>query len=519
MSLFRALKNSKGWVALVLLLVICGSPALAQKKVKLKQADKAKGGRKNGDRYERLLGNVIFIQNKTTIYCDSAHFFKKKNSLEAFGKVRITEGDSVTITGRKLEYDGDKKLAKLRNNVVFTKLATATLYTDHLDYMRPSNMAFYYNGGKLVDSANVLTSRKGYYDLNSNMASFKKDVKVVNPDYTMFADSLQYNTRSKLIYFVAKTTVVNKDSSTFEYERGVYNTATKVSDLKSGTGETQDYTIVGNEYDLDALRNIAKVRGDVVMTYKKEQLIIYGQASDYYKSSGLTKVYNNAYVAKVTDQDTLFMTADTLVSLDDIDPTKRRLLAFHNVKIYNKDLQGTADSLEYRSSDSTIYFYKDPILWSEGNQLTADSIRMLIKNNTINKIYLVANAFVISQDTLTNFNQIKGRKMTADIANSRISRVYVQGNGESLYYAVDEKLNVLMGMNKIICSNIIIRFREGRVNNLSFLVKPEANFIPPHELKKDEMVLKGFEWKSEKKPTRNDVVKSKKTRKPQIQAN
>src|SRR4051812_27274332 len=174
---------------IVLLLITLANTVSAQKKVKLRQADVAKGGKKNGDRYERLLGNVIFTQNKTTIFCDSAHFYKKQNSLEAYGKVKITEGDSVNITGRKLEYDGNKKIAKLRSNVVFTKLATATLYTDYLDYSRPTNIAYYFNGGKLVDSANVLTSVKGYYNVNNNLASFKKNVKMVNPDYTMYSDS------------------------------------------------------------------------------------------------------------------------------------------------------------------------------------------------------------------------------------------------------------------------------------------------------------------------------------------
>src|SRR5687768_10098317 len=169
-------------------------------------------------------------------------------------------------------------------------------------------------------------------------------------------------------------------------------------------------------------------------------------------------------------------------------------------------MQGIADSVEYLTEDSIRYFYNKPVLWSQGNQLTADSISMLIKNNAINKIFLKANAFVISTDTLLNYNQIKGRKMTAEIADSKIKRVLVEGNGESLYFALDEKNSILMGMNKIICSNIIIRFKEGRVNNLSFYVKPEANFIPPHELKKDQMTLKGYSWKIDERPTREEVV-------------
>ena len=507
MNVSRILQFIQRVLALVALVTVA-TTAYGQKKVKLKDADLLRSGKKGEHGFSRLIGNVVFVQNQTTIYCDSAHFYKKENSLEAFGNVRIIEGDSITITGSHLLYDGDAKTAKLRRNVVFTKLKTATLYTNNLDYARPANQAYYFNGGKLVDSINVLTSKKGYYNVNSNLASFKDNVTVTHPDYTMHADSMQYNSRTKDIFFVTQTTVINKDSSTMVYEGGKYNTITKLSDLHEGVGESEDYIIEGDEYDLDATRNVAKVRGNVVMTSKKEKLIIYGQASDYFRNEGITKVYNNAFVAKITDDnDTLFMSADTLVSVDSKDPEKKRILAYHDVKIFKTDLQGTADSLEYRAADSTIYFYKDPVLWTQGNQLTADSISMLIEKNTISKMFLLDNAFVISQDTLQNFNQIKGREMTAEFANSKISRVIVQGNGESIYFALDEKDQAFMGMNKIICSNITIRFKEGKVNNLSFYVKPEASFIPPHELKKEQKTLKGFEWRGDDKPKREDVVK------------
>ncbi|MBT1685551.1 OstA-like protein [Dawidia soli] len=488
--------------------LLAGGPLLAQKRVHLKQADKLRGGRMGDERFDRLLGNVIMTQNNTTIYCDSAYFFKKRNFVEAFGRVRILEGDSVTITGRKLEYDGNTKLARLRNNVVFTKLATATLYTEYLDFDRNRNLAYYKTGGRLVDSVNTLTSVRGYYNVSNNLASFKKNVDVKNPDYTMTADSLQYNSRSKIIYFVSPTNVVRSDSSTIVYESGFYETITKRSDLKLGQAETQDYTLDAEDYKLDDFRKRYLFRRNVVMTYKKESLVIYGQAADYYRTKGIAKVYNNAYLAKVADNgDTLFMSADTLVSIDSPDPSKKRLLAYNNVKIYKRDMQGLADSVEYRSIDSTLYFYEKPVLWSEGNQMTADSIRALMKNNTIDRIYMVANSFVISRDTLINFNQIKGRLMTTYFRNQQISHVYVEGNGESLYFLLDEKTNKSSGMNKIICSNIMIRFKEGKVNNLTFYKKPEASVIPPHELKIEDTKLKGFQWRGDEKPTREDVVK------------
>jgi hypothetical protein len=170
-------------------------------------------------------------------------------------------------------------------------------------------------------------------------------------------------------------------------------------------------------------------------------------------------------------------------------------------------MQGLADSVEYRAIDSTIYFYEKPVLWSEGNQMTADSIRAVMKNNTIDRIHMVANSFVISRDTLVNYNQIKGRLMTTYFRDQKISHVYVEGNGESLYFLLDEKTNLSSGMNKIICSNIMIRFKQGKVNNLTFYKKPEASVIPPHELKIEDTKLKGFEWRGKEKPAREDVVK------------
>lgn len=493
----------------VLVVMLAIGSAEAQKRVQLKNADKLKGkGGDGAERFDRLIGNVILVQNKTTIYCDSAYLYKKRNFVEAFGKVRIVEGDSITITGNKLEYDGNTKKAKLRNNVVFTKLATSTLYTDNLDFDRPKNLAYYFNGGRLVDSINVLTSQKGYYDLNSNMASFKKKVDVKNPDYTMTSDSLQYNSRSKIIYFRTPTNVMDKDSSTFVYNDGEYDTKTKQSVLELGVAESTEYILESEDFALDNIRQIYKLRKSVKLISKKENLIIYGQAADYYKATGIIKVYDRAYVAKITeDNDTLFMAADTLVSIDDPDPIKKRLLAYHNVKIFKEDLQGIADSMEYRSSDSTIYFYEDPVLWSEGNQMTADSIRMLIKNNTIDRIFMNVNSFIIAQDSLFNFNQIKGRKMTAEFKEKKLSRMIVEGNGESIYYAFSEEEKTAMGVNRIICSNITIRFKEGKVNTLSFYVQPEARFIPPHEIKEEDIRLKGFVWRDKDKPIKTDVKK------------
>jgi lipopolysaccharide export system protein LptA len=502
----------------------------AQKTIKLKYADKIiRRAEKNSsdERSDWVVGNmaegkqVIFEQNQTTIYCDSAKRIKKNNSIEAYGHVRITDGDSVTVTSVMLTYDGNKRIARLRKNVVFHKLQTATLYTDFLDFDRVKNKANYFNGGKLVDSTNTLTSVKGYYDINTDIASFKKDVVGLSDGKTLNSDTLQYHTKTKVIYFRDTTTVKDKEGKTATYTSGFYDTQTKFSNIHKGVIETPTYYMVGDSYHLDDKKFFYQATGNVVMTSKEDNITIYGDRGDYYKEKGITKVFGNSYVAKVDEsQDTLFLSADTLVSIESKDPRQKRLLAYHNVKIFKTDMQGVADSLAYVSMDSMLYFYNNPALWNEGSQMTADTLKIVLRQKNIDKILMINNSFVASQDSLLNFNQIKGRLMTAYFKQKQIHHVDVRGNGQSLYYALEEKevkdstailkLTFLTGANKIDCSNMKINFIEGKINNITFLKNPDAKFIPPHELTEKDRQLAGFIWRGKEKPEKKDVVKSKK---------
>src|SRR5205085_24899 len=164
------------------------------------------------------------------------------------------------------------------------------------------------------------------------------------------------------------------------------------------------------------------------------------------------------------------------------------------------------------------FMYKQPVLWTADNQMTSDTIKVAMRNQGLDKVYLLANSFVISQDTLQNFNQIKGRKMVAHFRGKNIHHVDVFGNGESIYYALQEeekdldsvrvKITFMAGMNRMLCSNMKISFVEGQIDNVSAYVKPDASFIPPHELTKDIQTLKGFKWRLSERPAREDVVKT-----------
>jgi len=142
---------------------------------------------------------------------------------------------------------------------------------------------------------------------------------------------------------------------------------------------------------------------------------------------------------------------------------------------------------------------------------------MLLKNRNISRIYMISNSFVVSEDSLLNFNQIKGRKMTTYFENNAIHHVIVEGNGENIFHALEEKeikkdslilkITFLAGMNKIICSNMRIDFKAGKIHNVNFYVKPDASFFPPQNIKKEDQRLKGFTWRGADRPKRKDVVK------------
>ncbi len=487
-------------------------PLLSQTKdrVILKSGgDYLESAERNGEKFQKLIGSpsnqVQFVQKTTRIFGDSVYYFKEKNSVEVFGHVKILEGDTITITGKKLIYDGNIKLAQLRGEVVY-KDPSMTIYTDFMDYDMPAKLAYYFNGGELVNQENRLTSSKGYYETDIKFASFKDSVLLVSPEYTLESDTLQYNTISQIAYTKGPTKVIMKDGTILNAKEGLeYKTREKQSSFQVSVIETEDYILKGDELFFDDIKKFYTATSNVEMISKDDNIIIYGDFGRYWRNEGLIKVYGHTLMKKEVNMDTLYMTADTLVSIEDSIAAKKRILAYNNVKIFKSNLQGKSDSLAYHNLDSILYLYEDPVLWSDENQITADSINIEIINNAVDRMNTTGNSFVVSQDTVSNFNQIKGRDMVAHFRSSRIDKVNVNGNGESIYYALEDD-TVTVGMNKIICSDMLIKFREAQVNTISFYTNPDASFFPPHEILEPDTRLSGFNWRKDERPKKEEVI-------------
>jgi len=148
-----------------------------------------------------------------------------------------------------------------------------------------------------------------------------------------------------------------------------------------------------------------------------------------------------------------------------------------------------------------IHFYQKPILWTNDSQSQADSISLFLTNQHLKEMKLRGKSFVISKDSADHYNQIKGRKVWVFFApDSQLRRVNVEGNGESIYYVMDEK-KITTGMNRVECSRMNLFFEDNKVKKITFITKPEAKFIPPKEWTDELQYLDGFRWRDKEKVT------------------
>ncbi|WP_258098281.1 OstA-like protein [Marinoscillum pacificum] len=490
-----------------LIILLMASPlvhAQKGKKIRYKAEGSLESGRRDGESYRKLVDKVVFTQENTTVYCDSSLFFSKRNVMEAFGHVKIVD-DPAVITSVELLYEGDARMARLRKNVVYRE-GERRLYTDFLDYDLDGEIAHYFNGGKLIDSTNTLTSKIGYSFSKDNYAQFYTNVVLIAPDFTLKTDTLKYNTTTKVAYTYGPTEIIDNEGTTLHAKGGEFRTEYDESDFIEGNIETEDYYLEGDELYFDDQDRYYKAISNVKMTAKNDDVIIIGDEGFYDRKNGISKIFGRPVMKRIMEADTFYLTADTLVAIESEYDSAKRILAYPNIKIFKENLQGKADSMAYFISDSLLFFYTDPIMWNEQNQITADTISVEIKNEVLDKMNLMNDAFLVSEDTIKNCNQIKGREMITYFVDSEINHIDVNGNGEILYYALEEGDSLLMGMNKIFCARMQIRFKEQKLSSFSVYTKPEAKFIPPHELTDDVKYLAGYSWREEERPELFDVA-------------
>jgi hypothetical protein len=301
------------------------------------------------------------------------------------------------------------------------------------------------------------------------------------------------------------TNIVSKEGYHLDAQKGsFYDTQLKQFKFFEGLVETGDSRVKADELFYDEPKAYYEGKKDVRVLNKERKLEVFGDEGNYWETKKYSQVYGKALVRKYFESDTLFLTADTLISQDGEVDSLKYLLAFHQVNLVKSDLSGKADSLLYAFGDSAIHLYKDPILWNRSSQIVADSMVFYLKNETLDRVIMKNKAFAILTDTLLNFNQMKGRRMTGYFKDSQLSNLFIEGNGESLYYALEGD-TLTQGINRILSSTIGLTFVDGLIRKSNFGVRPDGKFIPVQDIDEKMSRLEGFKWRVEEKPLRATI--------------
>lgn len=446
-----------------------------------------------------LKGNVRFRHDDVFLYCDSAYFFDKKNSFNAYGHVKIVQGDTLFIYGDVLYYDGDTKMARLRHNVRMTD-RTVTLVTDSLNYDRVANVGYYYTGGKLFDTENVLTSVFGYYYPNDEMALFRADVLLTNPRFTMRADTLKYYTPTAIAEMVGPTTILYENETTIYSELGQYETRTEQSHLyrNSWVKHTDGQTLVGDTIFYDKKTGEGRAYSNVHLSDSANQISLYGNFVYYKEEGDVALAYDSALMVEYSSPDTVYLNADTLYAYA-VDSTDKVVRAFHHVRIFRVDVQAVCDSASFETRDSVIHLMQSPVAWSGERQITGDTMHIYSFNGAPERLHVVGAAFVCEQQDSNYYNQISGKELIAHIADNELRMVEVRGNAESIYFPLDDD-SLMIGLNQTTSSYLTVYLQNQKIERIVLYPSPEGVLTPMAQTTEEMLRLPGFSWQEVIRP-------------------
>ncbi|MDR0835848.1 MAG: hypothetical protein LBN11_04620 [Tannerella sp.] len=487
-------------------------------KIYLLQADIQSFNQKTNDQLQIIKWNVIFRHDSSYMYCDSAYFYEQDVSLEAFSNVRMEQGDTLFVYSDYLFYDGNTEIAKLRHNVRMVNIqkdsSIVTLYTDSLDYNRITNISYYFEGGRIVDAENELTSVYGQYSLDTKIAVFNDSVCLKNPKFTLYSDTLEYSTETKIATILGPS-IIESDSGVIHTSRGWYNTQDNTSLLLDRSEVVSgDKIIIGDSLAYDKTNGIAQAFGNIFLIDTVQNMTLTGNIGYYEEITEYAFVTDSACALEYSQGDTLFLHGDTL-QLITIDSTSRLLKAYEHVRFYRTDIQGVCDSMYFNTKDSILRMYGKPaILWNEEQQLFGDSIIIYMADSTVDYVHVPTSAFTVQEVDSGFYYHLGGNDLKAYFLGKTIEHIEIVGNAESIFYPL-EKDSAIMGHNYTQSAYLTIWMKEGKLDRLKIWPEPKGKLTPLFDLLPEQKTLKRFVWYADIRPKdKNDIFrfyKSKET--------
>ncbi|HVN59405.1 MAG TPA: OstA-like protein [Bacteroidales bacterium] len=478
------------------------TPKKHRKKVHLIYADSYEPVSNLGKDVVKVVGHVAFSQDQSVMTCDSAYFFQKASQLKAFSRVHIQQGDTLNLYGNYLFYDDNDQKADIEGNVELIDKETH-LATKSITYDVAQKIAWYNETGTITNGKNKLKSRRGIYNVTDALFHFKDSIIITNPEYVMTADTMDYNTKTETVFFFGPSEV--KGDSLYIYcEKGWYDTKNDVSRLwKKSLINNRQQILKGDSLYYEKKNGFGEAFGNIMISDTTNNIMIGGDYARYHKTPEDFFVTRRAVFIQVSDSDSLYLHSDTITAVTvKIDSAKpfRLVRAYFGCRIFSKELQSKCDSISYSFQDSIIRLYRRPVIWSGENQLTSDSMSILIKNKKTDRLELYSRAFIASKVDSIRYNQIKGRNLTGFFNENKLYRIIVKGNGESVYYLEDK--DKLIGVTHNQSSSIDIKVDNGKVQQITEIDNPDGKLDPPFLSPAEKMKLPGFTWQEKIRPSK-----------------
>ena len=449
-----------------------------------------------------LVGNVQFRHDEVLMYCDSALFYEASNSLDAFGNVRMVQGDTLSLAGDVLYYNGSDKLAKVRNNVVLVH-GQMTLYTDSLDYDRLYNVGYFFEGGNLITKDNDLKSDWGEYHPETKVAVFNYNVQMVSPPSpqeartVLLTDTLYYNTETSVANARGPSTIDDGDCHIYT-EMGYMNSKNNDMTLlnrseMSNTGKK----LIGDSIVWNSVDSIGEAFGNVVYTDLLNNNAMTGNYCYYDDRIGYTLGTDSACIMDFSQgADTMYMHADSIKMYTfniKTDSVYRIMYAHNHVRMYRADIQGVCDSLIYHTGDSVMIMYKDPIIWTGSQQLLGEEIQAFMNDSTIDSIYVLRQTLSCERIDDRHYNQVAGHEMHSYMKDGELEMTHVIGNVIVNYYPFDDD-SLMVAMNHIESTEMKMFMGENRKLKKIWMPAATGTFYPLPMIPSNLRFLENFQW-------------------------
>ncbi len=519
----KFLKNNGGHrISLILILCLFGF-CLVQAML----APKKKSNRPKGDRVYLLhadelrydmygsnpdaqivKGKVSFSHQGAHLTCDSAYFYQNSNSVKAFGHVHFKQGDTLSLTCNRAEYDGMMQMMHARNNVVLHH-RRQVLRTDSLDYDRLYEMANFFEGGTLIDGKDKLVADWGEYHTKTRVAKFVYNVKLRSGKDVVTTDTLYYDVPKSKAHMVGPSKIIS-GGSVVHTKNGFYNTKNDQAQLfDRSTLEDKDKTITGDS--LYYVKNGESYGyGNVVYVDKKNKNSLHCNYLRYNEKTGYGFATRNPVAIDYSQKDTLWMHSDSMKIYTfhiNTDSVYRKVHAFHKVRVYRTDVQAVCDSLVFNSKDSCMTMYKDPIVWNANRQLLGEVIKAYMNDSTIRMAHVIGQALSIDEmPDSVHFNQVTSKEMKAYFENGQARMGESIGNVQTIYYLTNDKDSSIVGLNYMETDTMRMYLSLERQLQKIWANKSVGTFYPITQVPPSKVKLPNFAWFDDIRPKdKNDI--------------